>query len=279
MSLIEEQSKRNSLTSKKVWVIAKREKKDSFSLLQLVSDRISQMISELEPSISSNVNALTDEERLNTRRFQGHGDFNLHVLLAHVFDNLEYQKSISISQNISRVLNFKIKKVKSQNAHERFFRNQDILLSRPLKQRAVENCVNSIIDIFENVLKGKDSWRRENKESFSCEDTYAYFKQSDLQTINRDTLAKYRQLKNLLDRIIKGVKKKVSFLLVSVSFKRIIPLNLFHTYIADEDDINRVATNNFGFSNISIYQLREAVFHSINSKNLLKHEIRFGGIN
>lgn len=88
-------------------------------------------------------------------------------------------------------------------------------------------------------------------------------------------------LKKLLIKLAKGFRLKLKMVVsyVKYLFLTLTPPNLFHTYIADEDDINRVATNIFGFSKISINELREAVFHSINSKNLLKNEIRFSGIN
>lgn len=88
-------------------------------------------------------------------------------------------------------------------------------------------------------------------------------------------------LKKLLLKLAKGFRFRLKIVIAYVKylFLTITPPNLFHTYIADEDDINRVATNNFGFSIASVHQLREAVFHSINSKNLLKNEIRFNGIN
>lgn len=87
-------------------------------------------------------------------------------------------------------------------------------------------------------------------------------------------------LKKLLLKLAKGFRfrLKIAITYVKYLFLTITPPNLFHTYIADEDDINRVATNIFGFSIASIHQLREAVFHSINSKTLIKNEIRFSGI-
>ncbi|MER0438582.1 hypothetical protein [Emticicia sp. W12TSBA100-4] len=88
-------------------------------------------------------------------------------------------------------------------------------------------------------------------------------------------------LKKLLLKLAKGFRFRLKIVITYLKylFLTITPPNLFHTYIVDEDDINRVAINTFGFSIISIYQLREAVFHSINSKILIKNEIRFGGIN
>ena len=87
-------------------------------------------------------------------------------------------------------------------------------------------------------------------------------------------------LKKLLIKLAKGFRFNLKTIIsyIKYLFLTFTPPNLFHTYIADEDDINRVATNTFSFSKISIYQLREAVFHSINSKILIKNEIRFSGI-
>lgn len=86
-------------------------------------------------------------------------------------------------------------------------------------------------------------------------------------------------LKKLLIKLAKGFKFKIVIEYVRYLFLTLTSPNLFHTYIVDEDDINRVATNTFSFSNTSICQFREAVFHSINSKILIKNEIRFSGIN
>jgi len=290
MSIIGEQSNINSWTSSisnKIWLVAKRSKKYKLSLvserLKLDIDEIAKTFSELGLEILPTANTLINEEELgylcdkyasDIHNFQDSGLDNYRSYILKSIAYGEWNDSF-----LSREKKIKIRKPKANNGHERFFRNQDILLSRPSKDSPVEKCVNSIIEIFVNFLERKDNWQKENNRDFSDEGTYDYFKQSDLQTIERDTLTKYRQLKNLLKRIVKGVKRKVGFSLFSIFFKRIIPLNLFHTYIADEDDINRVATNTFSFSKISIYQLREAVFHSINSEILIKNEIRFGGIN
>ena len=295
MSLIEKQSNTDSLIpsiSNKVWLIAKRSKKYSLSLisekLKLEIDEIAKILSEAGLDILPSSNTLISEYQLNflcekyaldINNFQNFGYLSYRELLAHILKNSVYDESNVVSYNFPKIVNFKIRKAKTLTGHERFFRNQENLLSRPSKDNAVQNCVTSITEIFKNCLGEKDNWQKENNHGFSDEGTYDYFKQSDLQTIERDTLTKYRQLKNLLKRIVKGVKSKVSSPLVSIFLKRIIPLNLFHTYIADEDDINRVATNTFSFSKISIYQFREAVFHSINSKILIKNEIRFSGIN
>lgn len=294
MSLIGEQINIDSWTSSvanNVWLMAKQSRKYSLSL---ISERLKLDIGEIIETFSevgfeiapdSKINEeqldyLCERYAVNSCKFKRIDFSRLHTLIAHVYALQEkYKESNLIFHNLPKVVNFKIRNAELNYGHERFFRNQDIFLSRPSKDSPVEKCVNSVVNIFENVLKGKNIWQKENKDNFSCEDAYDYFKQSDLQTIERDTLTKYRQLKNLLKRIIKGVKRKVGFSLFNIFFKRIIPLNLFHTYIADEDDINRVATNIFGFSKISINELREAVFHSINSKNLLKNEIGFSGIN
>lgn len=292
--LIEKQNNIDSFissTTKKVWLIAKRSRKYSLSLiserLKLDINKIVKTLSEVgfEITPDSEINEeqldfLCERYAVDSHNFKGFDFSSLHTLIAHVcaLQETRYRESNLIFHNLSKVVNFKIRNTELRYGHERFFRNQDIFLSRPSKDSPVEKCVNSVINIFEDVLKGKNIWQKENKDNFSCEDNYDYFKQSDLQTIERDTLTKYRQLKNLLKRIIKEVKSKVSPPLVTIFLKRIIPLNIFHTYTTDEDDINRVATNTFSFSKISIYQLREAVFHSINSKTLIKNEIRFGGI-
>ncbi|WP_394992086.1 hypothetical protein [Emticicia sp.] len=275
-----------------MFLIAKRSKKYSLSLisekLKLEIDEIAQILSDVGLDISPSANTLINEEQLDflcenyaldIHSFQNFVYLNYHALVAHILKISVNKESNTISYNFPKIVNFKIRKAKTLTEHERFFRNQDNFLGRPLKDSVVQNCTTNILEILVNFLEKKESRQKENNPRFSEEDTYDYFKQSDLQTIERDSVIKYKQLKNLLKRIIKGVKKKSRFSGISIFLKRIIPLNLFHTYTFDEDDINRVALNNFSFSNTSICQFREAVFHSINSKILIKNEIRFSGIN
>jgi hypothetical protein len=88
------------------------------------------------------------------------------------------------------------------------------------------------------------------------------------------------QYKNRLKLLVKGFKiKPLSIKIKGLNFKlqsllsTIIPPKLFHVYVEETNSIS-VALDYFSFSNIPVCQLREAVFHSINSKFLIRNEIR-----
>lgn len=261
-------------------IISKPNKKHNISAIskKLKTNEITKNLREAIPlSANISINEKQLEFIFSKCTFLNDKPMVCHTILTHIINSTILKDRLT--WNLAKQPIIKTRKTKTSNEHERFFRNLESVFVRPIKDISSRNYKNHILEIFIDFLEKKDCYHQDRikLQHNSSEDDY--FKIAYIQTLTKKSIYDYKQLQNLLKMVVKCFYEKTFFSLKSTFLKSIIPINLFHIYTVDDDENNRIVKAYFSFSITSIHQLREAVFHSINSKNLIKNEIKFSRIN